>query len=84
MKWWSPAEWRERAFEPAGPVPRHHAVILVSEEPEQGGKWYHTRGMRKFGRPDVSVHGVTPELEAGVEDLLNRFIELLAFGGVVP
>ena len=66
FKWWSAAEWRERAFEPAGPVPRHHVVILVSDEPA-GGRWYHTRGMRKFGRPDVSVRNVGPELEANVE-----------------
>ena len=82
--WWTAEEWRERAFAPAGPVPRHHVVILVSEEPEGADKWFHTRGLRKFGRPDLSVHGVTPDLEAGVTDLMNRFIEMLAFGVVVP
>ena len=81
--WWSAAEWRERAFEPAGAVPRHHVTILVSDD-EAGGRWYHTRGMLKFGRPDLSIHAVPPELEAAVEDLCNRFIELQAFGGVVP
>jgi hypothetical protein len=56
----------------------------VSEDSNPDSRWYHTRGMRKFGRPDLSVHGVTPDLETGVEDLLNRFIEMLAFGAVVP
>jgi hypothetical protein len=83
FKWWSAQEWRELAFEPAGAVPRHHAVILVSEE-EDGGHWYHTRGMLKFGRPDISVHNVTAELEPAVQDLCDRFIEMQAFGAVIP
>jgi len=83
FQWWTPEEWRRSAFEPAAPVPRHHVVTLVSEESEPGLKWYHTRGMRKFGRPDLSVHRIAPEFEVGVEDLLNRFIEMLAFGAVV-
>ncbi|HEY2511540.1 MAG TPA: hypothetical protein VGI39_11815 [Polyangiaceae bacterium] len=83
FKWWTADEWRELAFDPAGPVPRHHVVILVTDEPTSGAKWFHTRGLWKFGRPDLSVHSVTPDLEAGVTDLLNRFIEMLAFGAIV-
>jgi hypothetical protein len=78
FKWWNAEEWRTHAFEPDGAVPRHHAVILVSDD------WYHTRGMRKFGRPDLSIHGVTAKLSAGVEDLCNRMIEMQAFGAVIP
>ena len=86
FKWWNPQQWRERVFEPAGAVPRHHVSILVSEDPHAGAqhRWYHTRGMIKFGRPDLSVHGVAPNLEAAVQDLCNRFIEMQAFGAVVP
>ncbi len=40
--------------------------------------------MIKFGRPDLSVRGVTRELGPAVEDLCNRFIEMQAFGAVVP
>ncbi len=40
--------------------------------------------MLKFGRPDISVHGVTPDQYEAVQDLCNRFIEMLAFGAVVP
>jgi hypothetical protein len=39
--------------------------------------------MRKFGRPDISVHKVAPHHRDAVIDLCNRFIELLAFGGSV-
>ena len=70
-------------FEPAGPVPRHHVVILVSDEEDGPGRWYHTRGMIKFGRPDLSVHHVTPALVDAVVDLCNRFIEMMAFGAII-
>lgn len=83
LRWWTAAEWTERAFEPAGPVPRHHCVILVSGE-EDGTRWVHTRGMLKFGAPDLSIHGVTPDLLDEVVELCNRFIEAQAFGMVVP
>lgn len=83
FKWWSADEWLERAFAPAGAVPRHHVAILVSEEPDGRSRWYHTRGMIKFGRPDLSVHHVPQALEGAVEDLCNRLIELQAFGGVI-
>jgi hypothetical protein len=83
LKWWTAQEWRKRAFEPGGSVPRHHVVILYSDE-DDGTRWYHTRGMLKFGRPDISVHGVTPDQYEAVQDLCNRFIEMLAFGAVVP
>ncbi len=38
-------------------MPRQHVVILTSEECSGDGRpltWFHTRGMRKFGRPDLS------------------------------
>ena len=75
-------EWNEKIFNPNGPVPRNHVMILYSEE--DGARWYHTRGLRKFGRPDLSIHAVTSDYQEGVIDLFNRFIEYLAFGGIVP
>lgn len=83
FRWWQPSDWKQQIFDPAAPVPRHHTVILVSEEDDPALKWFHTRGMRKFGRPDISVHNVPIELEAGVIDLCNRLIEHQAFGHVV-
>jgi hypothetical protein len=82
FEWWSPQGWKDRIFAPDGPVPRHHTVILVSED-GPATEWIHTRGLRKFGRPDLSIHRVPPSLKEGVVDLCNRFIELQAFGGVV-
>jgi len=75
------ADWLEDIFNPDGSVPRNHVKILYSEE--NGLKWYHTRGLRKFGRPDLSIHNVPSQYENAVYDLFNRFIEYMAFGGVI-
>lgn len=88
FRWWWPEAWRRHVFEPAGPVPRQHVVILTSIEAEStsGGEpltWFHTRGMRKFGRPDLSVHGVPPQYDEAVIDLFERFIEFQALGGAI-
>lgn len=83
--WWTPEQWRERLFDPAAPVPTHHVMILFSEE--QGADelfWVHTRGMRKFGRPDISVRPVGADYQDAAIDLCNRLIEYQAFGGVLP
>lgn len=84
MLWlWSADEWREEAFAPAEPLPDRHTVILVS--PEDGGtNWYHTRGMRKYGRPDLSVRGVGEQHADGVAQLIERFVDYQALGGVIP
>lgn len=82
LKWWSPRAWRTRVFDPAAPAPREHVEILVSEEPDET-YWFHTRGLRKFGRPDLSIHNVPSWYCSAVEDLFNRFIEFQVFGGMI-
>jgi hypothetical protein len=83
MLWlWPADEWRDEAFGPGEPSPDHHTTIMVS--PEDGGtSWYHTRGMRKYGRPDLSVRGVGPKHADAVSLVIERFIELQALGGVI-
>jgi hypothetical protein len=81
--WWEPEEWRQRIFEPDGPVPTHHVVLLTSQESDPSLTWFHTRGLRKFGRPDLSVHDVPHKHHKAAIDLCNRFIEFQAFGGVI-
>ncbi len=84
LDWWTPAEWSQQAFEPNGPEQRAHVVILVSDDEKNPGKyWIHTRGLIKFGRPDLSIRAVTDELVAPAEEVCNRFIDLSANGGVV-
>lgn len=81
FRFWSPEMWMERIFDPAAAVPRNHTIILTSED--EDGEWIHTRGLRKFGRPDISIRQVAPESRDGIIDLCNRFIEYQAFGGVI-
>jgi hypothetical protein len=65
-------------------VPRQHVVILTSEDPDDALlTWLHTRGLRKFGRPDLSVRRVPPQDREAVIDLFDRFIEFQTFGGVI-
>lgn len=73
------AHWRRHYLVKDGAPPRNHVLILRSDE---GGdrSWVHTRGMRKFGRPDLSLRHV-PERDldrAGV--LCEKLVELLALG----
>ena len=56
---WSADEWRSEIFEPAEPQPQEHTVILISDDEGSGNtQWLHTRGLRQYGRPDLSVRGV--------------------------
>lgn len=82
FQYWSPAQWRQNIFTPAAPVPRKQTIILLSED-EDKTLWIHTRGMLKFGRPDISIAGVQPDQRDGFVELCNRLIEFQAFGGVV-
>lgn len=79
---WNSADWFEKIFKPMSAVPWNHVKILFSEE-ENGEMWFHTRGLRKYGRPDLSIHKVSKANESPVIDLLNRFIEFQAFGGII-
>lgn len=88
LQWWSPEQWRRDLFEPNDPVVLRHAGIVVSEDnPDPSGRktvWLYTRGMSKFGRPDISIHQVTEDLVNPAVGLINRLIILQALGGLVP
>lgn len=79
----SPTAWRQQLFDPDEPAPDRHVAKLISREDRPGLLWFRTRGMRKFGRPDLSVHGVAESQRAAVIDLFNRFIELQGMGGII-
>lgn len=74
-------EWRE-TFWGAALEPTNHVVILLSMESEN--VWLHTRGMRVFGRPDLSCRGVKPAEVAALEPVFNGLIRMQAAGFVVP
>jgi hypothetical protein len=81
MRWYGPEKWRRELFEVNNSAPRHHVVIFISED--QGTLWLHTRGMRKFARPDVSIRPVpVPQRDAAIA-VVNQLIELQASGQTV-
>lgn len=81
FKWWDANSWLKSAFRPANASPTHHVTILHSNE--DGGEWLHTRGMLKFGRPDLSVRNVPPESRDVAAKMINRFITIQAYGEIV-
>jgi hypothetical protein len=82
FRYWSRQHWHKEVFESATAVPRHHVTILQSSDGPDT-TWYHTRGMRKFGRPDLSVPNTPVAHREAVIDLINRFIEFQAFGATI-
>ncbi|QHB57377.1 hypothetical protein GRB31_20685 (plasmid) [Ralstonia solanacearum] len=82
LHWWSPSGWKTHVFEPASPQPNTHVVTLVSEQGD-GLLWFHTRGLRKFGRPDLSLHNVAAESQQTVSGLFGRLIDFQAYGGAL-
>lgn len=82
LTWYSAEDFRE-TFNPITDDPHIHVVTLKSEEGD-GGYWFHTRGMRKFGRPDIGVHGVPEADEEMAIEVINRLVDFQARGAVVP
>lgn len=82
LRWWSPTEWRETIFDPAAPEPIEHVSLLAAEE--EDGFWLHSRGLRKFGRPDLSVRGLKEEGLDLFAGLFESLIVTLAGGAIIP
>jgi hypothetical protein len=82
--WWTPADWQKYVFAPPIPDVRAHVMILISEEENGKGRWLHTRGLRKFGRPDFSAHNVSPENHDAFADAINKLAAAEADGMIFP
>jgi hypothetical protein len=79
-----PAEWRARFFDPDEFVARNHVAILASEDDgAHGRQWIHTRGMRKFARPDIGIWNVPAAYAGHAGQLAERFADFQALGGIV-
>ena len=74
------AAWRRHYLIRDGAPIRHHLLILCHGESEPGRSWIHTRGMRKFGRPDVSIHHVPDTAIDRAGLLCEQLVELQALG----
>jgi hypothetical protein len=84
LEWYNPQSWRQKIFESSKPTLGQQVVILLSDEDDGTSHWVHTRGMRKFGRPDISVRRVGRPIQSAVIDLCNRLIDFQALGAVIP
>jgi len=65
--------WRQQYLVRDGAPIRHHLLILCDADEASGRYWIHTRGLRKFGRPDVSIRNV-PEAEASRAGVLCQLL----------
>ena len=78
MTFISPTEWRNMYFEQEiNPV--KHVNIFVSDD-EEGTYWYHTRGLIKFGRPELSMHKIKREDIDKVKEIFDMLIEYEGHG----
>jgi hypothetical protein len=80
-RFFNASDWRDEFFEAEKPVLHRHVFIMYSADESGPGAWFHTRGLRKFGRPDLSLRNVPDEYKKAAVVLCNRFIEFLAEGG---
>lgn len=80
--WYDSQEWVTLADRGGIFNPFDHVVLLTSEGLEDS-RWLHTRGMMKFGRPDLSVSQVASEDFDSVKKMIDRFINYQALGGVI-
>jgi hypothetical protein len=80
LSMFSADEWRQRYLIKDGAPLRNHMLILRDGEEEPGRIWIHTRGLRKFGRPDISLHNVPVEQGDHAGALCQRLAELQALG----
>lgn len=75
-------EWRERVMEEPFSVLNH---VSVRREPAPGGATVacRTRGLKKFGSPDLEVLAMPADLADEVANLLRDFAEHIAQGEMV-
>lgn len=84
QSWWTEDQWRAVALSSSGFAPSLHTQIIVSPEDDSNLRWVRTRGMLKFGRPDISIRDVPEDVVSAAEELCEMLIEALAFGVVMP
>ncbi|GAB4464785.1 MAG: hypothetical protein OHK0029_34960 [Armatimonadaceae bacterium] len=54
-----------------------HILIPYSQDSETGQMWMTTRGMARFGLPDLELHGVPPNLVSSLMPVLNGLAQRL-------
>lgn len=72
--------WRRRYLIRNGAPIRNHLLILRDDGAKPDHSWIHTRGMRKFGRPDISIRQVPDRAVDRAGVLCEKLAEIEALG----
>lgn len=74
-------DWRARYASGQRVVPRNHVAILCNDDTvADTEQWVHTRGLRKFARPDISIRQVPRGEVQRAGEVAARLVELQARG----
>lgn len=84
LRWWRPAEWKEQVWKPKTLNVPALINTVVSRADGDVGWTVSTRGMRKFGRPDVRLRETPQDQTRTAVDVVNRMASMLAQGAIVP
>ena len=77
-------EWRRKFFARDAFAARDHVLILCNEDDHNAGRLHvHTRGLRKFARPDISIRNVPSAAASVAGELAERFVNFQALGGMI-
>lgn len=72
--------WRRKYLVAGGAPVRSHLLIQCDDEPDTADSWVHTRGLRKFGRPDISIRRVPQGAVDRAGAACEKLAELQALG----
>lgn len=67
-----PSEWTDHIF--MGEFNPYSHVIVLSSNMSDGTEWLHTRGMMKYGRPDIGVTNVSADDREDAMQVINQII----------
>ena len=79
--WYDSTAWERMVDQGTLLNPFDH-VRVIDNPDEDETSWLRTQGLRKFGRPDVSVRTVKAAHRDGAHKMLDRFVNHLALGGL--
>jgi hypothetical protein len=79
LELFSAEDWRVRCAGGNPASSRRHVAVLCSDD-AAGHAWIHTRGLRKFARPDISIRGVPRGQVQHAGEVAARLAELQVQG----
>lgn len=79
--WYEALAWERMVDQGTLLNPFDHVKVIDNPDGD-GTSWLRTQGLRKFGRPDVSVRTVEAAHREGARKMLDRFVNHLALGGL--